>query len=276
MRWFLVALSLVGCGASTPTERSLSEPPRTLLASGDAPIAEESEPLEVAEPSPEPRLEAGKFELPVAGFEPAVVVLPNTSEKVPLVIASHGAGGSPEWQCDHWARIVKERAIVLCPRGRRISSKYPGSYYYPDHYALEREFLAMLEAARARYGGRILEGAGIYTGFSQGATMGALMIVEYGRDFPFLILVEGATAEFSPRRARAYKESGGERVEYVCGGAWCAGRAERMVTTLKRAGLEASLSHVHGGGHTDDGRVGERAAQIFEALLPRALAHGRR
>jgi predicted esterase len=231
-----------------------------------------------AGPQPEgaASVEVGKVELSVEGFEPAIAVLPRTTEKVPLVIAAHGAGGSPEWQCDHWARIVRERAIVLCPRGRRISSKYEGSYYYPDHLELGREFEAMLSAARARFAERILPGAGIYTGFSQGATMGALMIVDHGRDFPFLLLIEGATAEFSAARARTFKSSGGERVEYVCGGAWCAGRAERMVSTLKRAGLEAELSHVQGGGHTDDGRVGERAAELFEALLPRAVAHGRR
>lgn len=210
------------------------------------------------------------------GFEPAVAVLPRTTEKVPLVIAAHGAGGSPEWQCEHWKGIVRERAIVLCPTGRRISMKYAGSYYYPDHLELGREFSAMLKAARERFAGRILEGAGIYTGFSQGATMGALMIVDHGSDFPYLLLIEGATAEFSGARARSYKAGGGKRVEYVCGGAWCAGRAERMVATLERAGLEASLAHVSGGGHTDDGRVGQKAAELFEVLLARAVAQGRR
>ncbi len=37
----------------------------------------------------------------------------------------------------------------------------------------------MLSAARARFAERILPGQGIYTGFSQGATMGALMIVDH-------------------------------------------------------------------------------------------------
>ncbi len=265
-------LSLLSCGGPARPYRAPSE--ETRVESSEPPNVEPR--TETPEPLAAASVEGGIFELPVEGFAPAVAVLPETSEKVPLVIASHGAGGSPEWQCDHWARIVRERAIVLCPRGRRISSKYDGSYYYPDHLELGREFLSMLAAARERFGPRILEGAGIYTGFSQGATMGALMIVDHGKDFPFLLLIEGATAEFSAARARTFKAGGGQRVDYVCGGAWCAGRAERMVATLKRAGLEASLSHVQGGGHTDDGRVGQKAAELFEALLAQAVAQGRR
>jgi predicted esterase len=275
VRPVLVASILISCAARHPY-RASPEPAEafqaTTLRDTHVEVVEaEEEPV----PGPE-RVESGVIELPLEGFEPAVAVLPQTREKVPLVIAAHGAGGSPEWQCEHWRRIVRERAIVLCPRGRRISLRYEGSYYYPDHFELGREFLAMLGAARERFGDRILEGAGIYTGFSQGATMGALMIVDHGRDFPFLLLIEGATAEFSGARARTFKASGGQRVDYVCGGSWCAKRAANMVATLERAGLEASLAHVRGGGHTDDGRVGQKAAELFEGLLERALAQGRR
>jgi predicted esterase len=216
------------------------------------------------------------LELEVPGFLPAVVAAPESRKAVPLLISAHGAGGAPEWQCRHWAPIVAGRALVLCPRGKRISLRAgaDGSFYYPDHFELEREFLAVLRAARARFAGRLLTGGGIYSGFSQGATMGALMIVEHGAEFPHLLLIEGATSEFSAARARRFASTGGKSVAFVCGGAHCAARADRMVRLLRRAGLDAHSEYVPHGGHTDDGAVGERARAVFEALLARSSASG--
>jgi predicted esterase len=163
---------------------------------------------------------------------------------------------------------------VLCPRGRRISLRAgaEGMYYYPDHFALEREVVAMVAAARREFGRRISRSGGIYTGFSQGATMGALMIVDHAAEFPFLLLIEGATAEFSPQRARRFASGGGKSVAFVCGGQHCATGAERMVQLLRRAGLEARAEYVPRGGHTDDGAVGERASAVFEAMLAQSVS----
>jgi len=199
------------------------------------------------------------------------VVAPSGDAPLPLVIAAHGAGGDATWQCRYWAAIVRERGILLCPRGKRRSNVEDLGWYYPDHLALEREFTAMLAAARERFGERILPGAGIYTGFSQGATMGALMIIEHGADFPYLLLIEGGSREFSLKRARRYRETGGKEAIFVCGVAHCADGAKQMVEVLKRAEIAADSDHVVHGGHTDDGPVGERAAQRFEQLLARAL-----
>ncbi len=200
------------------------------------------------------------------------MVAPAGSTPLPLVIAAHGAGGDAEWQCRHWAPIVRERAILLCPRGKRISNVDERGWYYPDHLALEREFVAMLATAKQRFGERILPGAGIFTGFSQGATMGALMVVEHGADFPYLLLIEGGSHEFSLKRARRFRETGGKQVFFVCGVKHCAAGATQMVQVLKRAGVAAASDHVEHGGHTDDGAVGEQAAWHFEELLAAATA----
>lgn len=216
------------------------------------------------------------LELEVPGFLPAIAAVPELERQVPVVVAAHGAGGNPEWQCQHWASIVRARALVLCPRGRRISLRAAddGAYYYPNHLELEREVVSMLSAARQQLGSWLASGPGIYTGFSQGATMGALMIVEHAERFPFLLLIEGATSEFSPRSAKRFAAGGGKRVAFVCGGRHCAAGAERMAQVLRRAGLEARAEYVPHGGHTDDGAVGERAREVFEELLAAASAAG--
>ncbi len=228
------------------------------------------------EPAPAPTTpaESGTFDLPVPGFEPAIAVVPTGDRRLPLVIAAHGAGGDAEWQCRHWAPIVRERGIVLCPRGKRRSNVENLGWYYPDHLELDREFGAMLDAAKQRFGGRILPGAGIYVGFSQGATMGALMIVEHGGDFPYLLLIEGGSHEFSLARARRFRETGGKAAIFVCGVAHCANGATQMVQVLRRAGISAESEYVAHGGHTDDGAVGQRAAQRFEQLWTDATVRG--
>jgi predicted esterase len=242
-------------------------------------VAEEPAPsAEHDDPKPAPDTTAMELvELTVPDHLPAIAAVPAAGADLPLVISAHGAGGNPELQCQHWQRTVAGRALVLCPRGRRISLRpgEDGMYYYPDHFALEREVMAMVAAARREFGARLSPGAGIYTGFSQGATMGALMIVEHAAEFPYLLLIEGATAEFSPQRARRFAARGGKSIAFVCGGKHCAAGAEQMTQVLRRAGLDARAEYVPHGGHTDDGPVGERASAIFEAMLSELLT-GRR
>ena len=73
------------------------------------------------------------------GFLPAVLVVPAGTQPRPLLVAAHGAGGAPEWDCDYWSRLIADRAFVLCPRGTAMS---PGSFYFKQHYALGAEVAA--------------------------------------------------------------------------------------------------------------------------------------
>jgi hypothetical protein len=54
--------------------------------------------------------------LAVPGFESAVVVLPRGDRSAPLLVATHGAGGDPGWECERWARVASER-WSSCARG---------------------------------------------------------------------------------------------------------------------------------------------------------------
>jgi predicted esterase len=207
----------------------------------------------------------GPLELEVPEFGPAVVVPPNANARpAPILVAAHGAGDSPEWQCEHWGPIVRGRYFVLCPRGASLGG---GGYYYANHFALERELLAALDAVERSYGSWVRPDGGVYTGYSQGATMGALMVIEHGAKFPYLVLVEGGTAEWSASRAKRYAKSGGKSVALVCGGSGCMKRAQASAKILERAGLRARVEHAEGGGHTYVGVVGERATDLLENWL---------
>jgi len=212
-------------------------------------------------------METGLRTLPVPGFENAAVVVPTDPRAVPLLVATHGAGGEPAWECERWARVARERWFVLCPCGLPLRRGEP-EYFYPDHHALEREVMASISAARAKYGARVAVGGGVYVGYSQGATMGALMLVEHGDEFPHLLLIEGGSGDWTLARAQRFRATGGESVFIVCGTSGCGKRATRSLPVLERAGLRAAVRALSGG-HTELGEVGVAAEILLETLAGR-------
>lgn len=196
--------------------------------------------------------------LDVPDFSPSLLRVPAGRARLPVLLVTHGAGGTAEAHCQLWSRIVADRAILLCVRGRGRGPDPADGEYYPDHPTLERETFAALSALRARYAERIAEGGVYYAGFSQGATMGALMLVEHADEVKRLVLVEGGFAEWSVARARAFRERGGERVLFVCGRKECADSARKSAYYFKLAGVPAQLEYVTGAGHSHDARVEAR------------------
>lgn len=234
--------------ASSRTESSAaSEPsrpaPLASVATGSTGSTESTE-------SPESTGSLQVSHLDVPGFLPAILLTPTGSEPRPLVAAAHGAGGSPEWECEYWARLTAGRAFVLCLRGTAMGG---GSFYYKSHYALRDELAAALSAARAAQP-RIARGGGIYAGFSQGASMGSLMIAERAEDFPYLVLIEGFT-QWDTSLARSFAKHGGRKVSFACGTQQCANKAELSARAIERASLEARAHHASGAGHTPVGEV---------------------
>ena len=201
--------------------------------------------------------------LPVPDFSASLVRLPAGDGKLPVLVVTHGAGGTAEAHCELWARIVQDKAVLLCVRGRARSPNPADGEYYPDHPTLERETFAALSALRASYAERIAAGPVLYAGFSQGATMGALMLVDHAREVTRLVLVEGGFADWSVARAKAFRERGGERVLFVCGRKECAEPAKASAYWFKLAGVPARVEYVPGAGHSHDGRV---EARIVSAL----------
>ena len=198
----LLSLVIFACGPPPPkvvkTEGAPAEHPTATAAQDEA------------APPVESRL------LPVPGFGDAVVVSTTGGPALPLLLAAHGAGDGPEWQCEHWGKVFATRFVILCPRGLSLG-KGDSGYYFKDHFALEREVLAAVTAARSALGDAMLAEGGTYIAYSQGATMGALMLVEHGALFPHLVLIEGGSGEWTPGRAKRFHATGGKSVAIVCG-----------------------------------------------------------
>jgi predicted esterase len=201
--------------------------------------------------------EAALVELAVPDHTPAVVSVPRGARsRRPVIVATHGAGDRAEWHCEMWRGIVGDSAFVLCPQGRRMDERVPhaeSAYYYPDHFALEREVVAALAALRARYPDHVDDGGALYTGFSQGAIMGALVIVMHPDLFPRAVLVEGGHGsykEWSAPAAKKYAGGGGRRLLFACGSPWCVQSAKRSTRYLENAGVATRVVHAEGAGHS--------------------------
>lgn len=263
MQRLVAALALIGatvgaCAAPAPSAQA----PSVRAESSPEPLS--PAPLPPAPPVERQEQTAPGFrQLELEGFLPAVFFVPAGDAPARLVVATHGAGGAPEWECDYWRRLTRAEAFVLCLRGKSMGG---GSYYYPHHHALEAELKAAERAARASEP-RILPGAGIYAGFSQGASMGSAMVAGHGAAFPYLVLIEGFERWNIPR-ARAFRASGGKRVLFACGTPQCSKVAEDSLPWLKQGGIDARLEHAVGAGHTPAGEVMARV----QAALPWLLA----
>jgi poly(3-hydroxybutyrate) depolymerase len=245
IRRAVLALSLFALGGCTPPGRSEHAP---------------SPPPASSEPAP-----PQTAELAVPGFRPAVLIVPSRPGPHPVMVAAHGAGDRAEWQCEHWGPLVGDRGFVLCPRGRAMTNA-PGAdsgYYFVDHHQLGKEVLAALAALRAEHGERVDPGPVAFTGYSQGAIMGALFTAPRGKLFSRLALIEGGYDEWNVPIAMRFRKAGGERVLLACGQRYCQRGAERTLVHLERAGLAARLENAPGAGHTYGGLVGDKVASAL-------------
>ncbi len=184
----------------------------------------------------------------------------------PLLIVAHGAWDRPEWHCELWRRIVRDRAFVLCLRGRRVDERVSfdqAAFYYPDHHWLGRVLPAAVTALEARYGGSLQVQHAIYAGYSQGGIMGALVLGDKPVDIAAALLIEGGAGEWSIARARRFRHRGGQRVLFVCGTAGCQQQARGATRALSRVGIAATVEYFPAAGHSYGGAI--------EAALPGAL-----
>jgi predicted esterase len=263
----LAALALTACGGPGP-RREVATP----VAAQEAPAAAGApEPAPAAEVVPEPsraaRPPSGLLRLPVPGFDDATVSFaPRAPLPLPLMVVAHGAGNTPDGMCDTFRAVVGDRAVLLCPAGPRVARGEEGRYY-PDHFALEKIVLASVDALVAKYPAAVDAANAVYSGYSQGATMGALMISGHGDRFPRLLLVEGGVEGWTLSRAKQFQAAGGRRALFACGTPHCEKHARAVSDILQKAGVEATVvADVHAG-HTYGGTVAEAVHGAFDALV---------
>jgi predicted esterase len=176
----------------------------------------------------------------------------------------------PEWQCQTWRELVQNSGFVLCPRGLPLNPGAPPKdlrYYYRNHFALEREVFAALEALRAKYADYVDDGPVVYFGFSQGATMGMHVLVRNPKRFPRAVLIEGGVREWLPSATRGYRKGGGQRVLLVCGQPHCVPASRLSADLLERAGIKAHAVYGEGEGHGYAGPVAREVKKSFAWLV---------
>jgi predicted esterase len=208
---------------------------------------------------------AGLLELDVPGYLPAFVSAPSGSTGArPVVVATHGVGDRPDWQCNQWRRLVADRAWVLCPRGivsERWSTRGDTRWTWHGPVFMKREIDAGLEALAARFGRFVDQTEMVYGGFSYGAANGVAIVAKEAARFPYVVLTEGGADRWTTDLAKDFVKNGGKRVLFVCGQKSCQTEAERVAEMLVRAGVETKAAYGKGEGHGYGGAV---AARILE------------
>ncbi|MEZ4229199.1 MAG: hypothetical protein R3B89_08550 [Polyangiaceae bacterium] len=244
---------------------------RALTPEPGGAVAEEADVDPRTQGAPAVGLEGGRFvSLDVPEFLPSVVWIPRGSRRKPLLVATHGAGGRPEAHCERWRELVGDRAFVLCVRGAKINRSEPLSvsrHYYPDHLWLGRAIDANLAAFEARFSATADAANAVYAGYSQGAVMGALMLMSRADRFPRALLIEGQQNDWSVSGAKRWQAAGGRRVGLVCGLLHCSQAYERSRQSLRRGGVDVRFEYAPGAGHTYQGRVGAKVGEVLEWVV---------
>lgn len=222
---------------------------------------------------PAPLAGAPFIELDVPNHGPAVVSVPlGATSRRPVLVAAHGAGDRPEWQCHVWRGIVGDRAFVLCPRGFPTNPYVPPDhtgYFYTTHHALGREIALAFEALAERFPDYVDREKPVFAGFSQGAIMGALLLPHHSVRFARAALVEGGYGffqEWNIHAAQTWARQGGVRALLACGRLRCAEQAALTAYYMKRGGLAARVLYAEGAGHSYGGRMEIALREAFAWL----------
>jgi predicted esterase len=270
-----IALCTGGCAAAAPpdepaamAESAADTPPRK---EQPAPRAQATAAANELEP-----LESEPFvSLRVKGHRDAVVSVPaGATAPRPVIVAAHGAGDRPDWQCSYWRAMVKGGAFVLCPRGFPMNPYVPEpqtGFFYTTHYQLGAEITAALAALAERFPRHADLRAPVYAGFSQGAIMGALLLPNHPARFSRAVLIEGGYGlfqEWNRLVAKAFQRRGGERILLACGRIDCTAKADVSAGYMRKEGLLARVVTAPGAGHTYGGAVADEVesalAWVFE------------
>jgi poly(3-hydroxybutyrate) depolymerase len=272
----VLAATALACGA--PHERAETDRPSASIVSAAPVLAPSvatvpSAASSVVAPSP-PKIEGEETsQLDVDGHGSAVLYAPiGAAPPRPLVVATHGNFDRPEWQCEVWARVFRNKVFVLCPRGVEAygSSKDDPRFTYVAGVTLEKEMDADLAALKASpYAKYLADGPPVYASFSLGAILGAAISVHRAADFPALILVEGGLDKIDDNTMHAYLRNGGKRMMFVCAQGGCAGPAKAIANRFVQIGGEALVVDAGQVGHTYDGPVADAVARALPEFLAR-------
>jgi hypothetical protein len=164
---------------------------------------------------------------------------------------------------------VQTDAFLLCLRGKPMRAG-SGEYYFPEHFTLGRLLSASVAAFDEHYGERSTSQNNGYIGYSQGATMGALMLPDHAARFSLVLLSEGGYGAWSPLRVRDFARNGGRALFFACGTESCRKGAERSRHWFDAQHVAVRLEYASGAGHTPAGPVGDLSNAGLAWLIEQA------
>jgi len=172
-----------------------------------------------------------------------------STEPRPIVVAVHGMGDRPEWECAAWRAVFGPRPFIVCPRG----SAWHVNFAWTSGDQIRRSIDAILDAASAHYGAHLDRAHRVYAGFSQGAILGPHVLKSDPHTYSYAIFQEGFDDALAGNALGArLHESGLTRVLLGCSQAGCAGKRVPVRAALERAGIEARLNDAGPRGHRID------------------------
>lgn len=251
LRWLGLVLTLGACSSppltSPPVDQERADDRHQDQAGGGSEVSDGAgDRAGESEPPASTRL----VRLPLERGEPAVVSEPHSTRGAhPVLVATHGAGGTGEVHCAIWRTIVGSRGFIVCPQGAPMSRR-GDAYFYDGHPALGREITLVLEALAQRYGKRVDLEAPVFAGYSQGASMGSRMLPRHAASFAGAVLIEGgfgAYQEWNVASARRFHQQGAKRVLIACGRPSCRKLGQRTAKYMERGGLETRLVYANVG-----------------------------
>lgn len=265
-----LAVAVVGCSTSAGSTGRAAPSDRRPQPSDEPGASTRGGVVAGYGPLPPLDLDADYVALPVPDHRPAIVSIPRGARSPrPVIVATHGAGGRPDYQCEWWRRIVENRAFVLCLTGKAMYPYEPSGwtgYFYTGHPALGREMSAAFAALREQFDLYVDPEAPVFAGYSQGAIMGALLLPAHPLRFARAVLIEGGFGgyqEWNVAVARRFAEHGGQRVLLACGRKRCAERAQKTAQYLEMGGLQARVVYARGAGHTYYGPMEREIRDAF-------------
>lgn len=198
----------------------------------------------------------------------AVFVAPpiGAREPRPVLVAVHGAGDRPEWACGGWRLASRAYGFVVCPEGTSTAGQ---RFAWRSPRAIAERVQHALVVVRERYGAYVAEGPAMYAGFSQGATLSQIALLDVPGRFSIAVFAEGGYDLIaSPTFASRFASAGGQRVLVVCGGAPCFTRARVAERVLSAAGLEVSTAGDLRAGHN----LNDRMQKALQAAWPEVVS----
>jgi len=210
-------------------------------------------------------------ELPIPGHEPAIVSSPDTTEGGrPVVVTAQGLTDDPRQWCEWCRSVVRDRAYVLCLRGRATGQVKGGemSYAHTSVRGMSDEATQGLRALKGREGDRVDTRDALFLGFSLGAQTGAQVVLETPATFPRAVLIEAGNEIWDRKTAPRYHAGGGRRILFACGTEGCWRWAEFSRKRLEKAGVAVKIALGEGGGHAyKDGAVNEALRGAFDWVV---------